>query len=238
MTLDELLKRTQSALGVKPDGDWGPQTRQAAEEHELVGVSVRRKVNAPVDTPKSAPAGKGPKWYRWAKALAGKRETDASLIALLVPTWAKLGLPGYKKLAGRAFAWCGVAVASALIATGYSYQKNGAAARNWAKFGQEIDWRKDGIPRGAILHINGGSNCNTAADNHVTFADGDCAPGDLGKGASVPGYGGNQADSFKRSMYPVADLCAVRWPSEEQLPPPVKVSVDCAGKASTGESTR
>ncbi len=237
MTLDELIKRAQSALGVKVDGDWGPASRKAADEHDLVGVSVRKKLKqAPIG--KAEPASRGPKWYLWAKALAGKRETDESLIALLVPTWAKLGLPGYKKLAGKAFAWCGVAAASALIATGYSYQKNGAAARNWAKFGQEIDWRANGIPRGAIMHINGASNCNSASSNHVTFADGDCAASDLGKGASVPGYGGNQADSFKRSMYPVADLCAVRWPSEEQLPPPVKASVDCAGKASSGESTR
>ena len=234
MTLDELIKKTQKAIGVTPDGDWGPRTTDRAREFDLVEIRVakRKEILEPVK-----PATGMPPWLAWARKLRGKRETDQSLIALLVPTWAKLGLPGYKKLAGRAYAWCGVLVASGLIAAGVSYQKNGAGARNWQKYDVEINWRKDGIPRGAIVPINHNGKCDSSDNNHVAYSDGDCAPGDLKDGA-INLTGGNQSDKVSTVAFSVKEICGARWPAGYPMPKlPITKSDGCKGKAGGG-STR
>jgi len=220
---DWAVRDFQSLHGLTVDGIVGPKTMSAIDR-ALEG-----------DKPKYH----GVPWLDEAKKHEGKRETDPKFVAFLTSFWAKVGLPGYKQLSGKSYAWCGVFVASMLIIGGYSYQKNGAGARNWAKYGIEIEYKKDGIPRGAILHINGSGNCSSGSGNHVTFADGDCSAADIAKsGAQVPGFGGNQSDSVKRSMYSVRNVCAVRWPEGAAKPSPVLVSRGCSGQSNTGESTR
>jgi len=176
--------------------------------------------------------------YVEAKKYEGKKETDSKFGAWLSSFWKLAGLPHYKTIIGASFAWCGLFILAMNTEVGLKAIKGAAGARNWAAYGQSIDWKAHGVPRGAVMQINGNGKCGSGSGNHVTFADGDCAADDLKKaGATVPGFGGNQGNQVKRSNYPVAHLCAVRWPDEIPLPPPVRKSVGCGGAAS-GESTR
>ena len=219
------LQQKLNALGagLKVDGVYGPKT-QAAEAKYLGEKPAALKPENPA--------------YREAKKHAGKTEFMAAFRSFLVPFWSKVGLPGYKTLIGTSFAWCGLFIAAMNTETGLSIVKGAAGARNWAKSGVAIDWRANGIPRGAVMHINGNGNCSSGSGNHVTFADGDCTVEDLARLKQVPGYGGNQGNAVKRSMYPVKNVCAVRWPAEIEKPGPVLQSFNCAGGGSSGESTR
>ena len=176
--------------------------------------------------------------YLEAKKHTGKSEYDSTFNKYLSAFWPKAGLSGYKTIIGSSFAWCGLFILAMNSEVGLKYISGAAGARNWAKYGQAIDWKKNGIPRGAVLHINGNTDCSSGSGNHVTFADADCTPADLLKsGAVVPGFGGNQSNTVKRSIYPVKNLCAVRWPAEIPLPQAITVSSDCNG-STTGDSTK
>lgn len=214
---DAAVRDFQSNNGLKVDGQVGPLTWAALE-----GAS----------RPSGNPA------YKEAKKHAGKTEHDPKFNKYLSGFWKIVGLPNYKTIIGSSFAWCGLFIAVMNSETGLSWIRNGAGAKNWAKYAVEIEWKKDGIPAGAVMHINGNGNCSSGKGNHVTFADGDCTVADLNKSGLVPGFGGNQASRVKRSMYPVKNLCAVRWPAEIEKPGKILKSVNCAGKSSGDESTR
>lgn len=175
--------------------------------------------------------------YVEAKKYAGKGEHDKAFVAWLSKYWPKVGLPGYKTIIGTAFAWCGLFFAAMHTDVGLSVVKGAAGAKNWRNAGIIIDWKKDGIPQGAEVQIDHDGDCK-GGGNHITWADGACAPADLLKpGAKFPGYGGNQANMVKRSMYGVREICSVVWPHELQKPGPVTKSIDCAGTGGK-ESTR
>lgn len=228
MNLKDLIKKVQSAIGVTPDGDWGPVSTAKSDDYDIT-VTAKKKADEPI---KPLPPG-GTPWLDEAKKHKGKTEFDSTFNKYLSGFWKLVGLPGYKTIIGTSFAWCGLFVAAMLYEVDMPFQKDGAGARNWAKYGQEIEWKSDGIPKGAIIHINGDGNCKSGSGNHVTFADGDCAPGE----PSVPGFGGNQGNTAKRSMYSAKNVCAVRWPPGIALPGKVTKSVNCSG-SSSGESTR
>ena len=137
-------------------------------------------------------------------------------------------------------AWCGLFIAVGLSGAGYQWQKTGATAKNWDKFGQKIEWKINGFPQGAIIRINHKMDCKRSSSNHVTMANGDCTAGDLIKsGATFSGYGGNQGNQAKVSTYPVGKICSVSWPKEESLPEKVLKSINCSnGKTNSKESTR
>lgn len=176
--------------------------------------------------------------YTEAKKHAGKKETDKTFSAYLSKYWGKVGLPGYKTIAGSTYAWCALFIAAMSINAGVGYVKTrGASAKAQDAYGVAIDWKRDGIPRGAVVRVNSGANCSSSSGNHVTFADGDCTLEDLKRG-TFPGFGGNQANSVKRSTYKVANICAVRWPAEIAKPSKVTKSVNCVTESSKEESTR
>ena len=140
---------------------------------------------------------KAPPWYVFALKFKGKREQDPEFNKEMSAKWSLVGLSKYKTISGKTYAWFGLAMAVALSGVGLSYQKDGAGAKNWAKYGVAVDWKTDGIPRGAIIHINS-KECGSSSNNHVTQADGDCSPEDLNKpNATKNGYGGNQGHSLK-----------------------------------------
>jgi hypothetical protein len=176
--------------------------------------------------------------YKEAKKHEGARENDPKFNRYLSSFWGRVGLSNYKTIVGTTFAWCGLFIFAMNTEVGQRSISGAAGARNWARYGVSIDWRRDGIPRGAVMHLNHNGRCTSGSSNHVTFADGACTATDLmRKGATVPGFGGNQANTVKRSIYPVYEICEVRWPSEIPLPGPVSQSVDCSGTASD-ESSR
>lgn len=238
MTIRELVKKVQAALnkanGDKPasylqvDGEWGPKTAAQADMYEIE-IVLKPRILKPL------PVDKAP-WLTEAKKHKGKAESDSVFNRYLSGFWKLVGLPNYKTIVGTSFAWCGLFVAAMLYNVGLPWQKDGAAARNWAKYGQAIEWSKDGIPRGAIVHINHNGLCSSGKGNHVAMADGDCTPQDLRSGA-INLYGGNQGNQAKVSAFPVEHICAVRWPAESDKPGKVVESKGCKGKPG-GESTR
>jgi hypothetical protein len=177
-------------------------------------------------------------WYDFAKKYEGKNESDPAFNKEMSKKWALFGM-SLGTIQESWAAWCGLAVAVALAGAGVSYQKNGSLAKNWSKYGVGIEWKKNGIPKGSIIHINHASNCSSDSGNHVTMADGDCSAKDLLKrGATFNGLGGNQGNAWKVSTYDVVKICSVRWPSEFGLPDPVVESRKCTSGNAGGESTR
>jgi hypothetical protein len=176
--------------------------------------------------------------YTEAKKHEGKKETDPKFNKWMSSFWRLVRLPHFKTIIGASAAWCGLFIAVMNHEAGLQWISSGALAKNWAKYGQEVNWKRDGIPRGAVVHVNG-SYCGKGSGNHVTFADGSCTASYLAtKGAVMPGFGGNQASMVKRSYYDAKKICAVRWPAEIKLPGPVKKNIDCGSGKAANESTR
>lgn len=202
--------------------------------------------------------------YKKAKEYNGKNESDSVFVKFMAGFWYLVGLASFKTIRGRDFAWCGLFVAVTMYQSGMTWQKDGAGAKNWRKYGIEYDYKTKGLPKSAIVWVDHDGDCS-GGGNHVTYADGDCAPQDifemtevspgvwkhksavpkLIKGGLWPGYGGNQNDTVKRSMYHNYEICAVRWPDKSANgspvpppPPPVTKSIGCSGNGNTGESTR
>lgn len=175
-----------------------------------------------------------PKWYLRARSFLGKTEFMSDFAAYMVSWWPKVGLPGLKTIATSWSAWCALFIGMVLGSTGYQFQKSGLA-KSYNGFGQKIEWKTKGIPQGAIIHIQ-----HPSGGNHVTLANGDCAPKDLLKaGATFDGLGGNQSNTVKISTYSVTEIRYVGWPKEEELPPAITESVNCTSAKSAGkESTR
>jgi hypothetical protein len=183
--------------------------------------------------------------YIEAKKYAGKKETDSKFSKYLSAWWAKVGLSSYVKrgLVGSSLAWCAVFFFAMNSEVGQDVIAS-AGAKKIGQSGYTIDWRKNGIPQGAGVWKNS-SSCDSGTGNHITWADGSCTAKDLMKPkATWPGFGGNQDNQVKRSIYCAKGdcgsskdvICRVFW-HNKQLPPPVEKSNDCGGSSSS-ESTR
>lgn len=177
--------------------------------------------------------------YTEAQKYRGKKETDSKFGAWLSTFWAGVGLKGYKTIIGSAFAWCGLFIYAMNTQVGQQTVKDAAAAVSFMKYGQKIDWKVNGIPKGAVVQINHNGDCGSGSGNHVTFADADCTPADLAvPGAAFPGFGGNQQNEVNTTWYSVKEICRVAWPHEIELPGKITKSINCSGKASSGSTTR
>lgn len=181
-----------------------------------------------------------PPWYLFALKYKGKNENEPEFNKEMSAKWKLFGM-NLGTIKESWAAWCGLAMAVALSGVGVDYAKNGALARSWAKYGVEINWKKDGIPQGAIVQINH-SKCGSSSSNHVAQANGDCTVLDLTKkNATIDLYGGNQGNTWKVSTYAVSEICAVRWPKDVKdypKPDPILKSVNCSSKNKDNESTR
>lgn len=241
MRLDAFLRLLQKRLNEKGenlsvDGDPGPKTQAALDKYDVeIVLTKAERPEAPPITGQSHAENPS---YLEAKKYAGKNENDPKFNSFMSSFWAKVGLPKYKTIVGTSFAWCALFIVGMQSEVGQKYIAS-ASAKAQGKTGVEIDWKKNGIPKGAIIHINHGYDCKSSSNNHVTFADGDCTAEELAKsGASFPGYGGNQSNQVKRSMYSVKEICEVRWPLEVEKPGPIAKSLNCTGTSSGPESTR
>jgi len=253
------------------DGDFGPKTKQAVMDVQkdggfltIDGV-VTKEVMAYIDsrldqsikTPVISSGHKENPAYQEAKKYEGKTEFDKDFIAMMVKKAKKIGLPYFTTIIGTSFAWCALFIAVMATDVGQKAVISGLARDN-AKFGVGIEWKENGIPRGAVVRLNHNFDCSSGSNNHVTFADADCAPQDLIEmvqdsngvwkpstspiklkpGATFPGFGGNQGNMVKRSSYSVKEICEVRWPSEVEKPGLITKSINCQPESTGKESTR
>lgn len=244
MTIRKIITELQLRLrgmgeNISVDGELGPKTIAALDKYNL-GIILNKKTT-PEPLPEAPAEKKSPPWYLFALKFKGKKETDPEFNKEMSTKWSLFGM-NLGTIAKSWAAWCGLAMAVALSGVGIDYQRNGALAKNWAKYGVEIEWKQDGIPQGAIIHLNHKAICNTSGNNHVAQANGDCTAEDLlKKDATIDLYGGNQGNTWRVSTFPAAHICAVRWPKDVKdypKPGPIKKSVDCTSKKSTGDSTR
>lgn len=232
--------------GIVVDGDFGPKTRQAVSNFQksrglrgsgIIGPKTLGFLNIELVEPKKSET-KAP-WFWYAKSHEGKHESDTKFQAYMNKYWKLTGLPSFKGLVGSARAWCGIFAVTGLVYVGYEFPINSFRAKSWDNYCQAIDWKNNGFPQGAFVRINSKGDCKSAKNNHVTMANGDCASEDLKPGKLFSGYGGNQSDRTKVSNYWVKNICSVRWPCEELLPPKITQSVNCSnGKTADEESTR
>lgn len=196
-----------------------------------------------------------PEWLANAKKYKGENEGGSVLSKIAKKFWKLAGL-NYDTFKGNARAWCAVAIIIGAVGGGgtvtYQYVQS-AGARTQGKGGIEINWKRDGLPRGARIWLNHNADCNAGSGNHITVMDGECAAEDIVKNGKVdkeatfPGYGGNQGNEFNTSWYPVYHICRASWPSYKEengvrtplTPPgPVLKSNGCNGRKATGGSTQ
>lgn len=220
-TMELTVKKFQKAKGLTADGVIGPKTWQALEEDVSNYVPPKTKDH-----------------MEFFETHKGKKETDSVFNKFMSTFWPKTYNP--KTIAGSAAAWCGLFVFAALSTFGYKNLPTGyIAAISWDGYGYEVNYKQDGIARGAVIRINSSGNCKSSSGNHVTFANGDCTAQDLTKAnATIGGGGGNQSNAVKVSIYKMANVCYVGWPKEKGLPPKVTKSNNCTGTGPTNESTR
>lgn len=256
---EDAVEAYQNLKGLKPTGiiDEALWIMLAAEPDEVKAVEPEKPV-----TPPTVPVPVGdheitPEFLE-AKKYEGKGEDDPAFVKDISKRgWPKVGLPSFKTIVGSGFAWCAMFFVLMQSDVGAKYIAS-AMAKDQRASGQVIEWQTRGIPKSARVGINHDGNCSHNSDNHITWADADCAPQDLiemkqdangvwkatsnppkRKSVTWPGYGGNQGNKAQTSRYHAYEICSVRWPVEMKLPPPVKKSVGClTGGGSTGESTR
>lgn len=153
-------------------------------------------------------------WRQWFVDRLGWNEGNPANCAALEKGWKYTNVPGYRGIKGRDRAWCAMAVCTALEENGYKSSRDAAAA-SYDDYGTPINFKKDGIPKGAIVtirHASGGRHVTTANRNH--------APGERW----LEGLGGNQMDSIRVSTYDVSgndnghdQIVAVRWPVKKSV---------------------
>lgn len=105
----------------------------------------------------------------------------------------------YKTVIGKEHSWCGISGAMAMQSCGYKYPLQCETAFEWIKYGTPIDWKKDGIPRGAIIVLK---------ESHLCFCFEDHKPGPQ----PIKRIGGNQNSSVNVKDCYESDIYAVRWP--------------------------
>lgn len=252
MTIKQIVSLFQHAMmkagstNLQGTGNFGTLTEKESDKYEFQVIATKKGYPTGEPQPNGSTSTVDPSWLAEAKKYSGKNESDSKFNKFLSGFWKIVGLPKYATIVGTSFAWCGLFVAAMLSESGLDWKKNGAAAKNWATYGTEINYKVDGIPKGAIIHINHASDCKSAKNNHVGFSDGDCTPEDV-KSGTFNMFGGNQGNAAKVSAFPMNDICEVRWPSKPTDPEALKnwvaprkitVSKGCKGKAASTESTR
>lgn len=220
----EAVKRFQKLKGLLGTGKIGPKTLK------WLGLELSKEVTTKVKKSLTP-------WIDAIEKDLGSHENDPKFSAKMIPKWPLVGLK-LGTIAENWAAWCGLAVGVYLNKVKLPSQPDGALAKNWAKYGLKVDFKKDGIPFGAIVHINH-SGKPQSKGNHVTFCYGDYSPNHFSKrDAVIACIGGNQNDQVKVSYYKAKKVLNVRWPNSIKYPLPGRVleTTNINGKVSK-EST-
>lgn len=239
-------------MAVAEDGKYGPKTKtelsNIQKENGLAGSGIVGPLTLEIlgiklneekipSTAVNSTSDKTP-WLTYAYKHNGKSENNSEFNNYMSKFWKLVGLD-LKTIKENWAAWCGLFVAYAFERTGFAWQKDGALARNWRKYGKEIVYKKNGIPRGAVVHINHNANCGSTSSNHVGFAFYNYAPDYLSNPENIIAlYGGNQGNMAKVSFYKVKTICNVRWVDHKDYPMPSKVlKTTHSGTGRLNEST-
>lgn len=182
-----------------------------------------------------------PDWMPEVRKYKGKQESDSVFSKFMSKFWRLVGLD-YTSIQGNARAWCALFIVMiASTAGGYKYASSANARKQGEVTGiyHVINWKVDGIPEGAIVHVNHKFQCHQDGDNHVAFSNGSCAAKDLKPGVGVGLIGGNQGNEVSLKYFDVREICEVRYFKERvvngvtvqiSLPKKVLESVNCLGK--------
>lgn len=242
------LALTESGFKCTPDDDFGNKTQAALEAFQqmhdypvkgLVTLETMRDLGLEL-IEKPAKKSFAP-WLDAVKPFNGRGESDSAFVKYMSGMWKTVLGRSLGTIVGSTYAWCGLGVALGLFLSGYTdgLNKSLSLARNYAGFGVAIQYKVQGIPRGAIIHINHNADCKANKSNHVTYSDCDYEPADVVKyGATFNGYGGNQNNKYQTSSFPMKDICEVRWPAKAPLPPLPIVKTDCTAPAAGAGTTR
>lgn len=237
----KLFQKAMNKQGEKlaVDGIAGPLTKAAAKKYTFEVVATKAKATVVASKPVATSKGAYP-WMTVALSHLGKKETDPAFGKYMASHWYLVGLQ-LQGITKNYEAWCGLYVAYCYETAGLPYQKTGALARNWAKYGLKIDFKKNGIPMGAVVHINHKADPKSTSGNHVAYAMYDYAPEYLSNPNALVGLlGGNQGNMVKVSFYKVKTIMNVRWVDHKNFPLPGKVTKtthSASGKVSVGDST-
>lgn len=198
--IDEVkeVQRLLNLSGAKLSGTgwFGKETESAVKAFQTkIGVKVTGQVDAgtmaalkALESPDYAEVKSGNPAYEQAKKYTGKKESDSSFNKHMSSFWKLVKLPNYKTITGASFAWCALFIVAMNSEVGQDYVASASAKRQAAE-GVEVVWQTQGIPQGAVIHINHNAKnaktyeehekaCKSSSGNHVGFADGYCAPSD------------------------------------------------------------
>lgn len=136
MTLIELIKKAQAAIGASPDGDWGPVSQSRADGFDIDVIATEKEMPE-ILTPVVGGDYFGARWVNVDLDLLGRDESDPELNRRYAPSWIPLGLPQYKNLMGNAHAWCSVRIYKALKQLMISVKGITAAAASISGYGKK-----------------------------------------------------------------------------------------------------
>lgn len=147
-------------------------------------------------------------WRDWLVYRKGWTEFDHD--KELSKGWPLVGLPQYTTVIGTEHAWCGMVLATALNEYGYKIPHGAAGAANWDHYGTPVEWKKFGVPKGAIVRIR-----HAGGGAHVTTSDRDHEA----KETILDALGGNQSNAINVTRFNVSgnanghdEIIYVGWP--------------------------
>lgn len=187
MTQKEWTQQLQLALGLTPDGVFGPITEAKSGQFEIsIILKDRPKVIFPGPVAGAATEYFGATWVGANIDLLGRDETDAELNRRYVPEWRLENLPEFKTLSGNAHPWCSVKDNADKRKVGVKGTGSAAAAshRTWGRscpywFGSTLGLR----------HASGGAHVTT----FLYWVDKNKKIGAC--------YGGNQSNKLSVAAY-------------------------------------
>lgn len=193
--VDQTVRDFQKNNGLTVDGWAGAKT--------LAAIDRALAARIPVDSGDYF----GARWIGVDLDLLGLSETDPRLVARYEPEWKKVGLPGYRGLAGTARAWCAIRMTKAFRQVGVIVKGLTAGAASFSRWG-----RKCAYWFGCALDIKHGKKGGRHVAFFLYWID------EKKKiAATLDGNRGNRFCVAVTDLSGKHDYCVSgpRWPSEE-----------------------
>jgi uncharacterized protein (TIGR02594 family) len=210
--LRQLFAQRASFLGAenapKTLGDFVANT-EAVLDAALKTAFEKMKQVVPEELPKIA-QGEAP-WFDVAQDELGKDISEMNTQAQRIVSYFEA--TNFGKGATPATPWCGAFAAFCVKQAGLDPPKGAAVAANWKSWGNEISFRSQEIPQGAVVVLSPSEGTGTSG--HVAFFNGFS---DNGKRVKL--LGGNQSDALNVKAFLTSRIAAVRWIDLQPKAPP------------------